>query len=185
MFGWRSRGQEAGRGRCSAALQKQKKKRRADLVGLRRGSLKDTFCSHLKHDAFSTKKGNHHLQVAMFRCFACIRIPVRPKPFCLVAGCWLSGVSCALRRWCLTPLSRSSLCSLNADLVSRLFELRSSCRWRCSLWAGLSFIWFYACSWSVRLASLHACCLMAASMWQLRGVATRGRWARKHCFPVL
>ena len=37
-------------------------------VGEMQGSLKDM--------AFSTKiKGTHHLQVAMFRCFSCIRIP--------------------------------------------------------------------------------------------------------------
>ena len=38
-------------------------------VWIFKGSLKDTFCNHLKHVAFSTKmKGHHHLQVAMFRC---------------------------------------------------------------------------------------------------------------------
>ena len=42
---------------------------------LQRGSLKDRFCQHLKHVAFSTKiKGNLHLQVAMFRCI------LRPDP---------------------------------------------------------------------------------------------------------
>ena len=39
------------------------------------GSLKETFCSHLKHVAFSTPKQREtHVQVAMFR--QCIRIPV-------------------------------------------------------------------------------------------------------------
>ena len=37
------------------------------------GSLKDTFCNHLKHGwlfQHQNKVGNHHLQVAMFRCFS-------------------------------------------------------------------------------------------------------------------
>ena len=41
------------------------------------GLLKrNSFCNHLKHVAFSTNiKGNHHLQVAMFRCIIYVRIP--------------------------------------------------------------------------------------------------------------
>ena len=42
---------------------------------LAQGSLKDTFCNHLKQHP--NKVGNHHLQVAMFdRCFSCSPIPV-------------------------------------------------------------------------------------------------------------
>ena len=43
------------------------------------------FCNHLTHVAFSTSpkiKVGHHLQVAMFRCTSCIRIPV----FCKIGS---------------------------------------------------------------------------------------------------
>ena len=39
---------------------------------IHQGSLKDTFCNHLKHGYVSTQiRGIHHLQVAMFRCIHC------------------------------------------------------------------------------------------------------------------
>ena len=43
-------------------------------AGLLKGS---PCCNHLKHGVFHQNKGNHHLQVAMFRCFYYIRIPVQ------------------------------------------------------------------------------------------------------------
>ena len=47
-------------------------------LGFAQGSLKDLHFAYLKHCLFNKKYivGNHNLQVAMFRCFSCIRIPV-------------------------------------------------------------------------------------------------------------